>query len=331
MDKLRLIAGSGRSGTTWVLDAIAEANELRPIFEPLHPDSSETALQYGYKYLTRGTKSSELQNLFMSAANNSLRSVWTSYRIRPVRLKPKGRHLRSATELKTLVRKWALFARRRWSYRQHQRRDAVVVKCIRANLMLDWIHANFDSRIVLLMRHPCAVVESQLRFPEHWDPYWLLAKYRSDRRLMQGPLRARSGVLDQKLSRPQALAAIWCIENLVPSSQAAANNYTVVFYEELLERPDVEWSRIATGLGVTIVPEDKLLERPSQQAAVRLQKLEINNEENYSKSYASWRARLTAADISQIASVLEGLGVTFYAVSENRPDVSSFCREFLSS
>jgi len=37
MHGMKLIAGSGRSGTTWVLDALADANDLRPVFEPLHP------------------------------------------------------------------------------------------------------------------------------------------------------------------------------------------------------------------------------------------------------------------------------------------------------
>jgi hypothetical protein len=33
----RVVAGYGRSGTTWVQDVLAISNELRPVFEPLHP------------------------------------------------------------------------------------------------------------------------------------------------------------------------------------------------------------------------------------------------------------------------------------------------------
>ena len=330
MSNLRLIAGSGRSGTTWVLDAIAEANGLRPVFEPLHPDSSGISRELCYAYLTRESENTELTSLFMSIVNNSFRSVWTSYRIRPVRLRLTRKHLHSPGELKSLMRSWHSLARRFWSYRQRERGDSVLVKCIRANLMLDWLHENFKPRIVLLMRHPCAVVESQMRFQEHWDPCWLLAKYRKDEALMEGPLRGRVDLLNKELTKAQALAAIWCIENLVPASQAAANGYTVAFYEELLEQPELEWQRIAQGLGVPVTPGPELLQQPSQQSAVRLQKREMSDD-SYSESYGSWRKGLPTTDVRQIADVLDAFELDFYSTTENRPNVASFNNAFLST
>jgi hypothetical protein len=118
MNKLRLIAGSGRSGTTWVLDAVAEANKLRPIFEPLHPDSSRVAHEFGYAYLTREAERTDLKRFFTAIANNASRSVWTSYRINPMRLRLTRRHFRSATELKNILKKWILLARRYGTYRE---------------------------------------------------------------------------------------------------------------------------------------------------------------------------------------------------------------------
>ena len=46
MNDLLIIAGSGRSGTTWVLDAVAEANQLRTKFEPLGPDERWQLVEY---------------------------------------------------------------------------------------------------------------------------------------------------------------------------------------------------------------------------------------------------------------------------------------------
>ncbi len=329
MDKLRLIAGSGRSGTTWVLDAVAEANNLRPIFEPLHPETSKIAHEFGYAYLTRISQCPELKTFLTAVANNAFRSIWTSYRSRPVRLRMTRRHFRSATEMRGLLKTWKLLTYRYWTYRARERRDTVLVKCIRANLMLDWINANFDAQIVLLMRHPCATVESQLRFPDYWDPYQLLERYRTDAGLMKGPLGERIRVLDTELSRSRALAAIWCIENLVPILQASANRYQIVFYEELLERPEVEWRRITQGLGVPAVPDADLLKQPSQQAAVRLQNQNTAGEA-YSESYASWRKRLTAEEIEQISTVLNHFGIRFYTISETRPNIEMFRQAFMS-
>jgi hypothetical protein len=326
---LRLIAGSGRSGTTWVLDTLADANALRPIFEPLHPETSELAQRFAHAYLSRDSDSSELAEFFTAIANHGLRSVWTSYRIRPDRLRVTSRQFRSRAELQGIVRKWSELVGRVWRFRSRERRKDVLVKCIRANLMLDWIQANFEARIVLLMRHPCAVVESQLRLAEHWDPYDLLAKYRNDGALMAGPLNAQNRALQAEFSRPQALAAVWCIENLVPVAQAAANNYQVIFYEELLAQPDREWQRLAHALALHHVPDMSVLQKPSQQAAATWQRGGAAGED-YSSGYGKWRRGLTAQDLREIASTLEAFGVQFYSVGDDRPDLQAFSRVYNS-
>lgn len=230
--------------------------------------------------------------------------------------------------MKAVLGKWKELAESRWSFRERERRNGALVKCIRANLMLDWIHATFAARILVLMRHPGAVVESQLRFAEHWDPYHLLEKYKSDADLINGPLRGHSALLHDDLSRPQALTAIWCIENLVPSAQAAANGYAIVFYEKLLERPDVEWQRIAQALGLPAVPELKDRDKPSQQAAVTLESKGPASA-GYAQACGSWRERLSGEQLVQIQSMLERFGVDFYVVAEDRPDEQAFRQRFL--
>ena len=46
-----IIAGSGRGGTTWILDSIAEANNLRTIFEPLNTVFVPAAKPFAYRYV----------------------------------------------------------------------------------------------------------------------------------------------------------------------------------------------------------------------------------------------------------------------------------------
>jgi hypothetical protein len=177
------------------------------------------------------------------------------------------------------------------------------------------------------MRHPGAVVESQLRFAEYWDPFWVLERYTADETLMQGALRPYAHFLKRGLSRAGALTANWCIENLVPASEAAQNNYCVVFYEELLEQPQAEWRRLTEGLGLKDVPNPHLLNEPSQQSAQKLRK-HASDTASYQRSYSHWRERLPSGVLEQIASVLDAFGVNFYSVPENRPDVRGFMRAY---
>jgi hypothetical protein len=322
-----LIAGSGRSGTTWVLDALAEANHLRTVFEPLYPPAGLIDSRFAYAFVPSHTEAATLHAMFVAAVDGTLESLWTDYRKSPLLLQLKGGHLKSVTDLKKHLRHcWSMVERYR-TYRPIKRRPEPLIKCIRANLMLGWVAAHFESRIALLMRHPGAVVESQLRFAEHWDPFWVLERYRTDEALMQGALRPYADFLKRGLSRAGALTANWCIENLVPASEAAQNGYCVMFYEELLEQPQAEWRRLTDSLGLKYVPDSHLLNEPSQQAARKWGR-HRSETASYERSYSHWRERLPSGVLDQIASVLDAFGVTFYSLSENRPDVRGFMRTY---
>jgi hypothetical protein len=194
--------------------------------------------------------------------------------------------------------------------------------------MLDWIRARFAARIVLLIRHPGAVVESQLRFAEHWDPFLLLRKYAGERALLSGPLASHRDVLAAGLGRAEALTAIWCIENIVPAAQAAANGYEIVFYEELLENPDREWRRMSSALGLQAVPGPVLRQTPSQQAAATWEGSGPETAD-YAQACGGWRDRLSAENSGQIQSMLDTFGVSFYSIANNRPDTHAFRRSYL--
>ena len=59
-----IIAGSGRSGTTWIQDVLAEANQLRTVFEPLHPQGVSRARGLAYRYIEADEESPDLQHYF---------------------------------------------------------------------------------------------------------------------------------------------------------------------------------------------------------------------------------------------------------------------------
>ena len=61
MTPIRFIAGSGRSGTTWIQDALAAANGLRPVFEPLHPYLSDIGGRYAHRAMSADEEHAELK------------------------------------------------------------------------------------------------------------------------------------------------------------------------------------------------------------------------------------------------------------------------------
>src|SRR5262245_48320131 len=80
MHGMRLIAGSGRSGTTWVLDALATANDLRPVFEPLHPHLSRVGDRYAHRALTAEEQHPDLEEFLAGVCAGRGIPLWTKYR-----------------------------------------------------------------------------------------------------------------------------------------------------------------------------------------------------------------------------------------------------------
>jgi len=80
-----IIAGSGRSGTTWVLDVLAEANNLRPFFEPLNPDGVNEARNFG-NYVREKAYEPELKCFMEKVFTGKLNCLWPKTRIIPAEM-----------------------------------------------------------------------------------------------------------------------------------------------------------------------------------------------------------------------------------------------------
>ena len=88
INPLKIIAGSGRSGTTWILDCLAESNKLDTIFEPFHPKCFPSARKFANHYIREEDSAPELQMLIEKIFSGELKNIWTKYRIRPDRFHP---------------------------------------------------------------------------------------------------------------------------------------------------------------------------------------------------------------------------------------------------
>jgi hypothetical protein len=205
------LAGSGRSGTTWVSGLINHRNAYRFVFEPFRPDKVGICENFGRKqYLRSGDRREEYLGPARTILTGGLRSFWTD------RFNEK------------------LVARRR------------LIKDIRANLLLGWMRANFPGMpIVLLLRHPCAVVTSQRALG--WRD--VLSETMEQEELvedflvpMEAEIRAARGGFERRLFT-------WCIENYVPLKQFEPGEIHLCFYEDFLTRPEHELRRLFSFLG----------------------------------------------------------------------------------
>lgn len=299
-----VIAGSGRSGTTWVLDCIAEPNGLRTVFEPLHPQAVPEALQFANRYVSPDFVDKNLKEFIELIFSGNLQSIWTNYRIRPDRIKPSPLALSSPKDIKKLITQYKKMVSNYFYYKKIKS-DMLAVKFIRANLMLGWLEKNFNIRMLFVVRHPCAVLASILKLGKAWDDEALLI-YRNDQALINDYLHKYDHFLNRRLTKIESHTAIWCIENMLPLFQQKSHKI-IASYENLVVNGNDEWQQVVTALGLSKTPSAHYLAQPSQQASREMREKKFDKNQ-----IGKWKNHFSNDDLKKIQNVLDVFEVTIY-------------------
>lgn len=225
-----LVAGVGRSGTTWLGESIAAATKSREIFEPfvirtdgdfaLVPshrkgDSLGYMANYSLFIPESAGKESPYHSRIENILEGRLRSWWTEKGMKP-----------------------GIYSRR-------------VVKDIRANLMLGWMTQCWsDLKIVYVVRNPFSTVRSMMeRSSSGWAFDWYPSYVLQQQELMQGCLAPFRHLLEGEHDYPTRLMLRWCVENHVALTQLQGKaNVKIVSYDALVKNP-LLWEEIFTHIG----------------------------------------------------------------------------------
>lgn len=242
------LAGSGRSGTTWVENIINHDNGYRIMFEPFHSRKVPLVSQWNYRqYIRPGNRAEKFLQPATAILSGSIRNAWIDK-----------------------------FNRRKLVTRR-------IVKDIRANFFLRWIKENFPQiPIVLLLRHPCAVADSKIRLG--WETHLENCLEQAD--LMQDHLRPFQQKIQATEDLFEKHIFMWCIENYVPLRQFAEGEIKVVFYEDLCVQPDQTSKELLEWVGARYSPDIMdIIRTPSaasqQDSAIKLGKDLISSWQNH--------------------------------------------------
>ena len=313
-DGPRVIAGFGRSGTTWIQDVVAEANSLRAVFEPLHPLQIKTAKRFAHRCLRPNDKDDDLYQFLDHYFHGDFWSLWADYRIVKDRLWPSPRDLISVPRVKVLLRQFA-FAKNNLSRFHSQRRfQERLTKFVRANMMLSWLQRNFRARIVFVIRHPAAVVQSQMRAQHAWNLDQRFEIYRGDERLLSILNEKSKEMLFKPLETVEAFTLSWCIENSIAIQQATESGIHIAYYENLVQGGEEEWIKILSALGLERLPDRSLIFRPSQQAWGKKA-----SDPGLLRQHDSWRKEIKPSTAKCIQNVLDATGMHIYTLRNSLP------------
>jgi hypothetical protein len=225
------IAGSGRSGTTWLQELINHRGDHRVIFEPFAHAVVPFCSHFNRRqYLRDEDNSHEFLEPLNKILSGDFRNDWTD------------------------------------QYNKRKVYKKRLVKDIRGNLLLYWLHLRFpEIPIVFIMRHPCAVIASQLRMDWRLNVNFLLEQ----KELMQDFLEPYAYLMSRPLLALDHLTLIWCVENYIPLKKFRAGEMLIIFYEELLKNPEREIERVFRFIGQPVrTGVFKQHRKPSAEARV---------------------------------------------------------------
>lgn len=269
-----VIAGTTRSGSTWLAEIVSAGTDCGQIFEPLSPEHVSAARRAGVSFDTYAENPSDWprgKDLMEKILSGKLLTPWTTSQI-PI---GKARHI-----------------------------SRVVVKFVRANLLLGWITANFPIKTpALVIRHPCATISSQM------NKLWPLP---TAERILEYPYFRKIPELKdrcKRLSEPEEiLALLWCMRYHAPFSLPDPHPFILLTYEGLVRQGRAELRRLYERWHLPVPPEALArLKVPSMTVTRESQVLTGKD------PLTGWRKHLSKKQIENILRVVDLFGMDFYS------------------
>jgi hypothetical protein len=285
--KSTLLAAVGRSGTTWVSTIINYNKDHRYIHEPFHPYRVKEARDFKYiQYLRPENHNPRYLEPAKALLSGRLRNRWTD------------------SDNNTI------FARKR------------LIKDIRVNLLLKWIHANFPGiPIILLFRHPCAVANSWLKLGWGKEDLGIRTDIEvclSQEELMEDFLEPFRMNIENAQSDFEKHVFFWCMQYYVPIRQFKHGEIHLCFYENLCENPHEEIERLFVFLSRRF--NKKVL------CTLRTPSTVSRKDSAIVKGTSlidSWRTHITDQDLEKALDILSLFGLDAIYSDDSMPNVAA--------
>ncbi len=276
-----LVAGTARSGTTWLGDILAGENG-RILFEPFHPQKIDALRDLSYfPYLRPDEPNAQLAAYGRQVFSGTVRHPWID---------------REIGQLRPTFR---------------------VIKEIRANLFLKWLHVQFpEVPQLLIVRHPCAVALSRRQLG--WATDSDILAFLQQRPLLDDHLAPHLETINRAQTDLEKHASIWCVSHLVPLRQFAPDELTIIFYENLCLHPERELARIE-GVVKRPCPLTTLesLTKPSPTTVASSAVLTGDDR------VTQWQKRLSAAEIKEILDIVAAFGLDYLYRDSALPQIET--------
>jgi len=269
-----IISGSPRGGTTWIAETVAKTfHSNRVLWEPLQDGNIEKA----------GLNLSKRPSINEINITPDIEKFLSSL----LYAKQANSHL-------LRLRKYPLNVIHFLSNKRF------IIKFVRGNGVVGYLRRQFDiPKPLVIIRHPCAVVASQLRMGQwedhpHIDPDLLKRK------------PELGEIIDYKASLAERLAMTWCGDVLAAKENALDLN--IVYYEDVVVNGAETLREAFESWGCESLPQSlyQVIGRPSSTTH------EWANLDSVEGKLGRWKEELDEKTVKNILHITHYLGIDEY-------------------
>lgn len=279
-----LIFSDPRGGSTWMAEMLLTIPDTALVWEPLNIRYVQKFrdLQFGWRqYIPEDISWPDATRVFKEVLSGKIISEWTVLN----------------TEIS-----------------RYLKAEHLIIKFCRGNMLLPWLvrQFNFSYLPVYLVRHPFAVVNSQLKQGGWDEPF---NKFEVPSMRYNFVYKEHEDYLKSLESKEEILTAHWCITNGIPLNHQFNNiKWITIFYEHLIKDPENVLQHIFSRWNT---------EMPSIiHSKFRKQSLTTKGEINVKdidRQLSKWKTELKKNQIEKMCSVMEYFNIKWYNATELMP------------
>lgn len=294
-----LVAGSHRSGTTWVGKMLAADADTAYISEPLNvlhrPGVFRAPVKYWYTYIT-GENEADYLPAFRELLNFQYH-IWLEIK-----------SLRSIKDFLRMGRDFRIF----FNGNTHGQR--ALIKDPFAVFSAPWFAKRLNCKVAITARHPAGFAGSLKRLGWKYDFNNLLNQPLLMRDHLEAD-RAAMEAMDKSDIISQA-ALLWkFIYRFVHSTRELFPQFHIVRHEDLARDPIPGFQSLYQSLGLnftaraqSIIENSSNSENPARLARNKTHSVKLDSR----ASLDNWKKILSADEISRVRNITEGVWQAFY-------------------
>lgn len=209
-----IIFSESRGGSTWLMEMLRDALNICINWEPLHVNSGVVPIEFklGWRpFIPKENSDDIYKSLFRNIHEFKIHSKWT----------------RQYLSLKQLIRS-----------------KQVLVKYVRANLLVPYLLDKFEFRYppIFLIRHPIDTCLSQIKAFGNPEDDFIEAEISNS--LNNDRFIEHRDYIKQLETRLEKRIALWCMNNCTTINQLKEYHLHIVFYSDLIQSPRKELENI---------------------------------------------------------------------------------------